>query len=69
MQLNYFPTIQKIRSDLVWYAGSSEYVLREFQHGASRRAPFARPKKTPTQQAGECFCRISSRPSIGLFFS
>ena len=43
--------------------------LWEIQHGASRLAPFVRPKKTPTQQARECCCRISPRPSIGLFFS
>ena len=52
-----------------WLTRTISSPFREFQRGASRRAPFERPKKTPTQQAWECCCRISPRPSIGLFFS
>ena len=52
-----------------WLTRTISSPFREFQRGASRRAPFERPKKTHTQQAWECCCRISPRPSIGLFFS
>ena len=51
-----------------WLTRTISSPLREFQRGASRRAPFARPKKTPTQQARKCCCRRIATPLDRLVF-